>query len=519
MWSSLVELVSAELSGNKAKEHIEYITQYYRSPGSSGFHKATDYVAKKFEEYGIDIQIERYPLDGTRTVLGQTYSPVWEPISAELKLLSPVEEELVSFEKIPSCLPWYCASTPPEGIEAELVDVGEGDKLEFYEGKNVRGKAVLVGPSPRYSSFREAYRLAIEERGALGIITDQMLWLAPPVKTRQTAPDLVQLLRMPPSAGREHWAFSISYIHGEKLRKLLRKGSVKIGVRIQTKLFKGEGQNVTATIPGSINADESILFIAHTSAGTKPGANCAAGPALILEIARMIKSMIDSGRISRPKRSIVFQIGPEGYVSDEYLDKHMANLDKIISAFCFDSVGHDQHQLKSALLMCKCPDSLPHFINDFCESLIENTPKETNWVFNNKQILPLVNFTTVPYTTWSDNHNLVSFGVPCPLFMSLPDLYFHSQLLTPDTSDPTVLKRCGLVTAVATLILASAGVNDAINIAKEIAARSEFRLSQIGIKTIDTLSRLLNDSGHDFSSEGINQQMQAMLTRGIKELS
>ncbi|GAH08129.1 unnamed protein product, partial [marine sediment metagenome] len=177
---------------------------------------------------------------------------------------------------------------------------------------------------------------------------------------------------------------------GQRLRGLLRKGPVKIWTRIQAKTFNGEGKNLTVTIPGTDTTDEEILFISHTSAGTKPGANCAAGPALMFEIARTIKTLIDSGKIPRPRRSIKFQIGPEGYVSYEYLNKNRERLKNITAAFCLDSVGHNQHKLKSALLMCRNPDSLPHFINDFVISIIETSPKETQWFFSKRNIIPLI---------------------------------------------------------------------------------------------------------------------------------
>ncbi|GAH00091.1 unnamed protein product, partial [marine sediment metagenome] len=169
---NLVNLVNEELSGQNAKGHIEQITQYYRSPGSSGFHQATDYIINKFNESNFDLHIEKYPLDGKRKVLGRTYSYAWEPISAELKLISPVEEDLITFEKVPSCLSWWSGSTPPEGIMADLIDVGPGDSPACYKDKDVHGKVVLIETTPNFSSFREAWRLAVEEYGAIGIIAD-----------------------------------------------------------------------------------------------------------------------------------------------------------------------------------------------------------------------------------------------------------------------------------------------------------------------------------------------------------
>lgn len=70
---------------------------------------------------------------------------------------------------------------------------------------------------------------------------------------------------------------------------------------------------------------------------------------------------------------------------------------------------------------------------------------------------PLVNFLDMPYTLWSDNKFCPVVGVPSPLLMSWPDIYFHTQLLTADNLDPKVFRRCGLATALTTLELANAG--------------------------------------------------------------
>lgn len=521
MWMRFAEYVNQEFSDEQIQAHINYITQFYRYPGSSGFHSATKYVEQKFIEYNIEVQTKTYPLDGKRVVYGRSYPHVWEPISAQLKISSPVEEELVSFKETPSCIPWWCGSTPPEGVSAELIDVGEGDSSVYYDNKDIQGNVVLVSHSSRNeshsSNFLEAWKIAVVERGAIGIISDLMVHEAPPVKTRENVPELVQLLRIRPPIMRDQWALSISYTTGQKLRALLKKGPVKIWANIQTKSFVGEGKNVLATIPGNELPEEEVLLVAHTSTGTKPGANCAAGVTLVLEVARIIKNLVDLGKIAPPKRSIKFLIGPEGPVSMEYLQDNEARLDRIISALCFCGVGNDQKKTKSALTMGKCPDSLPHFINDFCESLIEKLPKEAKWLGKDREILPLVNFTVIPYTAWSDNHNFVSFGVPCPVFTSFPDLYYHSQFLTPDIIDLAVIKRCGLVIAVATLILANAGVNEAVSILKEVATRSEVRLSRTSIRAFEKIVQYLSDLDPEHNSaQEIEQHVQTQLLRGIK---
>ena len=112
---------------------------------------------------------------------------------------------------------------------------------------------------------------------------------------------------------------------------------------------------------------------------------------------------------------------------------------------------------------------------------MEETPKETRWVFSNDNEIPFVNFTDLPYTPWSDNSYYPSLGKASPLLMSWPDLYFHTDHLSAEMLDPAVFERCGITTTLAALELAYAGSQEAIKIMQEVTARSEFRLSRIAL--------------------------------------
>ena len=116
---------------------------------------------------------------------------------------------------------------------------------------------------------------------------------------------------------------------------------------------------------------------------------------------------------------------------------------------------------------------------------MESTPKETRWVFSEGDRIPFVSFTDLPYTPWSDNHYYPAFGVPSPLLMSWPDLYFHTDYLTADNLDPMVFRRCGITTALAALELAYAGPSEVQSIMREVGNRSQFRLGRIALDSPD----------------------------------
>ena len=477
----LVQMLEQELSGERALESAAHLTQFYRSPGASGYHRATDFVADLLRANELDdVWVERYPLDGETQFMNVTMPLAWEPTGAELRVRSPTGRLLVSYDDAPSCLPWWTPSTPEGGMTLELIDVGTGERVEDYQKQDVRGKAVLIRGTTRPSGFGHAATLAMEQ-GADGIITDYLLYQTSPFRTRESLPEPVQLLRMPsnqPSA----WAMAVNYPAAEHLASLARQGAVNVWADIQARTFKGEAQNLIADISGTDEDGQIIQFVAHSTAGTKPGANCASGPALMAEMGRVISGLISSGRIPRPKRTIRFLINVEGHGTKHYIQNHRAEIERTIAAIALDSVGHDQRKCKSALLFYHSPDSVPSFINDYYVGLMESTPKETQWVFSEGDRIPFVNFTDLPYTPWSDNHYYPAFGVPSPLLMSWPDLYFHTDYLTSDNLDPMVFRRCGITTALAALELAYAGTDEAQSIMREVGNRSQFRLSRIALE-------------------------------------
>ncbi len=481
----IANMLEQELSGDRALESASHLTQFYRSPGASGYHRATDFVADLFRANGLDkVWVERYPLDGETKFMNVTMPLAWEPVSAELRVGSPTGELLVSYEDAPSCLPWWTPSTPEGGTALELVDVGTGERVEDYQGQDVRGKAVLIRGTDRPSGFGHAATLAMEH-GAAGIITDYLLYQTHPFRTRESLPEPVQLLRMPsnsPSA----WAMAVNFAAAEHLASLARQGAVTVWADIQARTFAGEAQNLFADITGTDEAGQIIQFVAHSTAGTKPGANCASGPALMAEMGRVMSDLISSGRIPRPRRTIRFLVNVEGHGTKHYVHNHREAIERTIAAIALDSVGHDQNKCKSALLFYHSPDSLPSFINDYYVGLIESAPKETRWVFSEGNRIPLVNFTDLPYTPWSDNHYYPAFGVPSPLLMSWPDLYFHTDYLSADKLDPMVFRRCGITTALAALELANAGPSEAQAIMREVGNHSQFRLGRIALEAKDS---------------------------------
>ena len=220
----LIEMLEQELSGERALESAAHLTQFYRSPGATGYHRATDFVGRPPPGQRVWTKCgwSGIPLDGETQFMNVTMPLAWEPTGAELRVGSPTGRLLVSYEDAPSCLPWWTPSTPEGGMTLELVDVGTGERVEDYQRQDVRGKAVLIRGTTRPTGFAHAATLAMEQ-GAAGIITDYLLYQTAPFRTRESLPEPVQLLRMPsnPQSSRGQalpsaWAMAVNYPAAEQ---------------------------------------------------------------------------------------------------------------------------------------------------------------------------------------------------------------------------------------------------------------------------------------------------------------
>ena len=220
-----------ELDGHKAWQHANYITQWMRTPGSSGIKQTNQRARDALESYGLDRVYEiRYPSaeDGTQELAFTG----WDVNDARLEVVEPESTLVTSYAEAPTCIQHWSIPTPSEGIVAELVDVGKGINESDYEGKELEGKIALASGDGHAEGNSQAYLLAVERHGAIGLVTDNLIYQQPPTRVRENHPDAIALLRVP-SREEKGWAFTISYTQGTHLRALLKRcGEVTTSVAL-----------------------------------------------------------------------------------------------------------------------------------------------------------------------------------------------------------------------------------------------------------------------------------------------
>jgi len=184
--------------------------------------------------------------------------------------VAPEERTLVNYAQTPTCINSWSAATPPGGVTAELVYVGEGTRDEHYAGKDVAGKIVLVDKGYTWMT----HPLLLRSMGLSASSTDDIREI-PFYKTRDMYPDWVLwntlYERRLDGSANTGFALSISPRMGDYLRALLKQGPVKLHAEVDTRTFVGVMENPVATIEGSQYPDEEVFMVAHLC-HTRPGA-------------------------------------------------------------------------------------------------------------------------------------------------------------------------------------------------------------------------------------------------------
>jgi len=490
---SLNKLVKDELSGVVAKSFVEQITRYHRIQGSTMFHDAAEYVKGELSRIGLkDPTIERFPSDGKIKYWTYTSPIGWTVRSAELHLVEPEEKLIARYEDVPTCLHTYSKATPPEGTTAELIDVGAGMKPKDYDGKDVKGKIVLA--TGRASTLHEQ---AVWKRGAVAVLTDSC-WEFPNVRESLDIPDAHAYQGIWPKAenlDKVTFGFSLSKRQGNQLRRLLKGDKpVKLKAKVDAELFPNYEDVITATIQGRTKPEEEIFLVAHLC-HPKPSANDnASGSGLLLEIARTLTSLISSGKIPPPERTIRFFWVPETLGTVAYLSHHEDMFNRFIAGINMDMVGQDQELCKSTLNLDRTPDSCPSYLNDYVYSLIEQSIEEFD------RPTPFGSSSTFRYrqNSFSGGSDHAEFtestvGVPCIMLLQWPDLYYHTSQDTPDKVSEDSLKRVGWIATVAAFTLANATPETAFRLASLTASKGITRIEDATTEATEELFKKKDD--------------------------
>ena len=486
MFKEIQKTIVAEYSGVRAKGDVAQIIQYHRIQASPGFRAAAQHVQQVLAGLGLPAEVLSYPANLETSYWGSPGFQEWEATEATLHLIEPADpveagrsagqaRKLADFSELKTSL--IQRSMPADNVEAEVVLLEDGEDEKEYEGLDVRGKLVMTK-----GDLDRVHYLAVGKHGAVGMLFDGM-HESPPVYQRIDHPDLVRYTSFWWRPGDKHcFGFVLTPRTGEELRKLIKsqrregKPPLRLRAHVVSRLYDGQMEVVSARIPGEV--DEEIVVVAHLC-HPQPSANDnASGSAAVIELARTLQHLIQSGRLSRPKRSIRLLWVPEMSGTFAYLASKPQRIPHMVAGLNLDMVGESQDVCGSVFIVEATPAAMPSFATDLLDRMREE------WLGGAQSLAgtasyPLFRHTVNPFSGGSDHYILSdpTVGVPTPMLIQWPDKFWHTSGDTLEKVDPRMLGVLGGLATTYAYFLANAGRREAEWLGLEMLARFRGRLA------------------------------------------
>src|SRR5579862_8867426 len=507
--TAIINEVSGERAMHTVLDLVPY--QFVRPPSEyQGHFRESEVMAKYAREYGFsNVAIEDYPT-------GQTY----QPVVGELWTTTPKNIKIFDIHDIPEAL----ASTNANGdISAELINVGQGTNKDF-EGKDVKDKFVLsLAPNGLAATYNRAI-----EFGAIGVLGVSAIGAGDRATDYANAIVWTTVNAKPNTAA---WALSPKAAH--ELETMLNRGQ-KVTIRSITKTEQvpNKQEIVHAEIPGDGSTTQEVAIGGHLfESYIKQGANDDnSGCALTLEIGRAYLKLIAEGKLPRPKRTINFNWVQEISGTNAWFNAHPDKQKVIIGDLNFDMEGIRLTQSRSFWILQRTPDTFPSYINDIAQSTMEYIAEVSRERvryrrdgYGASQPVDSPNGSTDAFYIKIDKHygssdhvTYMQHGIPAVMFITWPDMWYHSSQDTPDKQDPTQYKRAAAVGTGALVSLASGTDEMAGRILSENIGRG---LSRMGESHTKGLGYLADATSAGALADGYKEARIAILHQAEVEKS
>ena len=485
------DYIVGEASGERAMRSIMDMASYERNRTNEEYYGTLHeiaYIMKMIKAYGLDdVRLENVAKADT-----------WDGVSASLWEVSPNLRKIADYDELAATL---AQGSEDCDVEAELVWVTAENMRNTQPNANVKGKIILTDAQV---SLGHTYAQA---NGALGVIS---FYSPRPLFDPLQIPNAGISSRGAPSGtapAKTLFGFNLSPRQGYLLKTRLLSGEkITVQAKVQAARVQFDVQAPYCSIKGSDPAAGSVIFSAHLFEGyVKLGANDnTSGCAVILEVARTLKTLIDKGFIERPKRTLHFVWGAEFAATGPWAANNKAITESALCNINLDMVGINLKQNNSSYTLHRTTFGNPHYINDVSENFFIYMG-ETNrnsilapargTEYNKPVVAPTGTDDNFVYTISehygsSDHEVFNDWGIQVPgvIMITWPDQYYHTSEDRVNKLDATQLKRATVLAAVTAYTIATAGEDGALRIGAEVIANANKRLGFYQIKYIDMIA-------------------------------
>lgn len=385
-----------EVSGARAYAHVLALAQRIgpRVAGTPEDRTSGAYIARQLEKdgYPVEWQAFEFPYFGVRAVGLTVPSHVGLTLHPRAMIYSP--------------------SSPPDGIAAELIDVGIG-RPEDVRGKALAGKVALVtrGTLP----FREKAMNVAAAGGVATIIFNS--------RAEEFVGTLGRDVKIP--------VVSLPGTEGLQLLDLLRSGPLTVHLNVQTVNETRTTWNIIATKAGARDSHRALVVGGHrdTVAGAPGADDNGSGVAVVLEIAEVLRRT----PLPMTVRFVLFGAEELGLLGSDYYVHHMGP-DRVVGMVNLDMEGSGE---RLQLAWDRGTDALVLTAARLAEQLGIKAQAARS--------------------TGSDHMSFERVGVPV-VFLVRPDYpYLHTPKDTVDRIDPKLLEASGRLATAIVFAVAGAG--------------------------------------------------------------
>ena len=530
---TLIGALTNELSGDRAFEHIRWVSHWHRDSGMEGYFKAADYVMQAARDAGLQgVRFVEQPMEG----------PNYTPRSAELWLEEPVRVKLADLADHATHL---ADGSRDADVRAEVVFIGDASE-EALRGLDVRGKIVLTSASPGVAVNRAVY-----ERGALGVIS----YATSESKSPFDAPDQIAWSRISvntPAGKQPTFAFMLPPRRGDMLRRLLETrgaqdifatgtrsagGRAVVRARVDTDVGTAPGRTgfVEGIIPGTKYPDQAIVITAHLQEEQGSANDDGSGVANLLEIARTINKLVAEGRLPRPLRPLRFWWTDEIYSEYRWFQDHPQDVRRVLANVHQDMVGANQAMGSRVQHLIFAPHSRTSYLDAIYESvgtyLIQTNngflsasraggyPRPfTRPIYATRGTRQGYNARFVPHFGSSDHAVFLDgpIAIPAVAAINWDDEFIHSSDDDLFQIDQTQLERNAFLTAATALVLAYAEADDVPLLLSETYAQGSRRLAndlRVAMRALDDPARPEDERWKDAAAmihAGVHREARAL---------
>ncbi|HEV2801413.1 MAG TPA: M28 family peptidase [Pyrinomonadaceae bacterium] len=522
-----IRMLSNEISGDRAFEHIRWLTHWHRDSGMEGYFKAADYIVKAAKEAGLtDVRFIEQPLPGVN----------YTPRTAELWMTEPVELKLAD---IGEHAVYLADGSHDADVTAELVYIGDASN-ESLKNLDVKGKIVLTSAQPGAAAQNAVYA-----RGAIGIVT----YVTSEGRSAMDFPDQIAWSRInptPPEGKQGTFAFVLPPRKGDTLRRILatqnmqdyfgtgkqtKGGRVVLRAKVDTDISPAPGRTgfVEGWIRGSSIQNQQIILTAHLQEEQGSANDDGSGCGNLLELARTYNKLIAEGKMPRPLRDIRFWWTDEIYSEYRYFQDNPDEPKKFLANVHQDMTGANQAMGSRVQHLIFAPHSRTSYLDAVFESVGQyvidtnngflaasrqgGLPRpHTRPLYSTRGSRQGFNARFVPWFGSSDHMTFLDgpINTPAVALINWDDNYIHSSDDDLFQIDQTQLRRNNFIIGAITYFLARATERDVPTLAAETYAQGTKRLAN----DLRVAMNLLKDA--DAAAAGSNwKEANYLIEQGV----